>query len=299
MTVLVLALSVLSLVMAVLAFVDVRRVAAVLQKHKDAILNLQDELDVIASTGPGNFKDTSPKAADGNRVKVPRDGLPLTGHTVIVGKSGSGKTNVAELQIMHRINAEHDVYIIDTKYELGPMFKNHVVKAVDTEGAAVLLEELTTIAKDRQNLFAVTMETLHKPCRNHGEYFKLTGSKLPIVSLFVEELIALMAEVDEAKLIKLLVMGRSAGVYVVALAQYLTADTLSRKGSINFNTKVYLGQYDRISCGILFPGLDKSDVQLLTAFLGSPGKGVIEEEGHLTTRTFPEVTSGMLESFMQ
>lgn len=291
-----LALSIASLLVTVYLYRGVQRT---LQRHREAINILFKDVDELFSTGPQPETTNPKKEVNGNYRGPESDGLPLTGHTVIVGQSGSGKSNVAMSQIMRRIQDGHEVYIVDTKAELGPLFRKHVKRSVNADDADKLFDELINIANKRQELFADTMEKLKRPCRDRGEYFKLTGNKLPVISVFIEELIALMETVDEGKLIKLLVLGRSAGVFVVALAQYLRSDTLSKKGSINFNTKVYLGRYDKDSFSILFGYPPKDTKEELQNFLGSPGKGVVEEAGNLTTRTFPRIEDYHLMEWMK
>ncbi len=212
----------------------------------------------------------------------------MQGHILIVGQSGSGKSNVAMSQIMRRINSEQDVHIIDTKNELLPIFSKQC-KAVALDGAEEKFNELLATVEIRHRLFAKTSHDLEKPCRDFGEYFKLTGNKLPIVCLVVEELIVMMDTIKPELLTKLLVIGRSAGVFVIALAQYIKADILPRKACINFHTRVFLGRYDRIAIGLLFGEVEKIDSEQLRSYLGPAGKAVVEEGTKLYTRTMPLV----------
>lgn len=269
-----------------------------LVSYKGHIEKLYDEIDLIASEGPQPSPKRLPEPAtvDLSNQRELNDGLPLQGHTLIVGKSGSGKSNVLMSQIIRRLQAGQVIHCIDTKDEIDPIFGRHV-QCVPTDMAKQKFEEMLRIASERRKLFAATSQTRQQPVRDYGEYFKVTGQKLPTVTLICEELIVLMGEVDEDLLIKLLVTGRSAGVFVVALSQYLKADILSRKGSINFNTAVFLGQYDSIAAGLMFGNMEKEDVKALREFLGSPGKAAVMEQGQLRTATFPRVTENYLLPF--
>lgn len=287
------------------------QIKASIEKIKVAINLIVDDLEAIeamleedTSTGVGNvITNTAPLAPvlddnKGNRRELESTRLPKQGHAMIVGKSGSGKSNVAMGLIIERIQSGQQIYIIDTKNELGPLFKRHCAKVVDENGADKLFSELAQEAKRRQDLFAEVTEKHKKPCRDLGEYLKITGNKLPIITLVIEELVALSEVIEQARLVRLLVIGRSAGIFVVALAQYLRRDVIDRKGSINFNTKVFLGAYDRIAFDLLFGSVPNNVSKEAQDYLGSPGKGVIEENGSIGYRTFARVHDYHLEAWI-
>lgn len=270
----------------------------------DDLEKLEAMFEEDTSTGVGNtITSTAPLAPilddnAGNRRQLESTRLPKQGHAMIVGKSGSGKSNVAMGLIIERIQSGQQIYIIDTKNELGPLFKRHCAKVVDENGADRLFSELAQEAKRRQDLFAEVTEQHKKPCRDLGEYFKITGNKLPIITLVIEELVALSEVIDQSRLVRLLVIGRSAGIFVLALAQYLRKDVIDRKGSINFNTKVFLGAYDRIAFDLLFGSVPTSVSKHAQEYLGAPGKGVVEEGGEIVYRSFPRVHDYHLEAWI-
>lgn len=275
-----------------------RRHANAMRGYKEHIEKLYREIDMLASDGPQpEVPRPKPVArAELHNQRDLNDGLPLQGHTLIVGQSGSGKSNVLMAQIIRRLKAGQELHCIDTKDEIEPIFGRHV-QCVPADMAVHKFEEMLKIARERRQLFAAASQIHRRPIRDFGEYFKATGIKLPVVTLICEELIVLTSEVDEDLLIKLLVTGRSAGVFVIALSQYLKADILSRKGTVNFNTGVFLGKYDSIAIGLLFGNVEKQDAQALREFLGAPGKGAVMEQGELTTKSFPQVTEDFLLPF--
>lgn len=248
---------------------------------------LTKDVDLLHSEGQVKSMVTRsvPKLLDDDELT---DGLPLQGHTLIVGKSGSGKSNVLMVQIMRRIRAGQEIYCIDTKDEIEPIFGQYV-KCVASKDAEKTIRELLQVAEERRQQFKDTTSSTGRPCRNHGEYFKVTGNKMPVIVLIVEELIVLRGMMEEASLIEMLVVCRSAGVFVICLAQMMKATILSREGAANFNCSVWLGKYDRIACGIVFGNLDKSETKLIEEFVGEPGKAAIQENSEITTRTMPEV----------
>jgi len=269
---------------------DLRRVIA---GHKHHIEKLYAEVDELGQPVEVQRPKAGPEL--GNQREL-QDGLPLHGHLIVVGQSGSGKSNILMGQIIRRLRAGQELHCIDVKGEMEPIFGGHV-KCVPTEQAKAKFEELLDIAKKRRELFAVTSQARRRPIRDYIEYEKVTGERMPIVTLLCEELIVLMSEVDEDLLVRLLVLGRSAGVFVICAAQYLKADILSRKGSVNFNTQVFLGKYDSVSIGILFGNLEREETKALKEFLGPPGRGAVCEQGRLSTRIFPEVTVDYLLPF--
>lgn len=225
---------------------------------------------------------------------------PVTlGHTIIVGQTGSGKSNYAMLQIIQRYNAQHRIYIVDTKNELTPIFDGICERCEGSDQADSIMTELLNMAQARSDLFAKTCKETGKPCRDLQEYQRLTKHDLPIVTLVLEELIVLMNTISQDKLIKLLVMGRSAGIFVLALSQYLKADILDRKGSVNFNTLLLLGKWDRISAGILFGSIEPMDAKKYQAHLTGPGTAVISESGSIRTDSVPRVSDKELERFIK
>ncbi len=228
------------------------------------------------------------------------DGLPLRAHTIIVGNSGSGKSNTVMSLIIRKLRDNQQIHIIDAKYELGPIFgKSKDVWVTKPEHAEAKFDELIAMAQMRQTMFAQTSELCKCPCRDTGEYFKITGLKLPIISLIVEELIVTMDVVDESKLIQLLVIGRSAGINVVACSQYLKADILSRKGSVNFSSRVFLGRYDDVTVGILFGTIDKAQKEEFKNYVGAPGHAITEIDGKFSTKHMPRISEDQLSEFFQ
>lgn len=226
--------------------------------------------------------------------------LPAVGHTLLVGKSGSGKSNIAMLEIINRIKLKHQLYIVDTKQEMGPIFAKHCVEVVGTEAATEMMTKLLKIAKDRRDKFMLASAMFTKPCRDYKEYTRLTGETMPVITLVLEELIVLMGRIEQNELIELLVVGRSAGVYVFAIAQYLKGDILDRKGSVNFMTRVFLGRWDRIGIGILFGSIRKQKAEEYAEYLGPPGRALIETEGRdLELHTFPMISDTELEEYMK
>lgn len=238
-----------------------------------------------------------PQRHEGTKKTAADNGIPLIGHTIIVGQSGSGKSNLIMGDIVRRLEAGQQLHIVDVKKELGPIFRKHCT-IVTVEDAVSKMNELLEQATIRQDLFAAASEQYSKLCRDVTEYAQLTGNQLSTIVLVLEELVMLTDQIPQDKLIQLLVTGRSAGIYVVALAQYLNKDVLERKGSINFNTRVFLGKWDNITTGILFGSVDSPTKNRLSGFVGEPGKGIVERDGKFITRLFERMDNEQLEKYL-
>lgn len=266
------------------------------------VVSLQSDIDDYLSDGqvtvpPTKKSATAPTSPliTANIARID-DGLPLQGHTFVLGNSNGGKSNLIMGQIIKRLANGQEVHVIDTKEEIGPIFGRHC-EVVGPEGAEDKFAEMLSIAKERRKLFAEASGRLKKPVRDLGEYMKVTGERLPIITLIIEEMIVLMDQIKEEDLITMLVMCRSAGIFVLAVSQYLDRNILSRKGAVNFNTRVFLGRYDRIAASILFGTLEKADTDRIKEYVGFPGKAAIQEGNTITTRTMPLITEGHLAPF--
>ena len=231
-------------------------------------------------------------------AKLPAsDGIPLVGHVIVVGESGSGKSNLVMGNIIRRLEAGQQVHIVDTKQELSPYFNRHC-QIVTPEQAVEKVNELLEQADIRQKLFADTTLEHGKACLNIEDYARITGQQLNVICLLLEELVYLSKIIDMASVIKLLVIGRSAGIYVFAASQYLSAKILDRDGSINFTTRIFMGVWDKVSTGILFHTMTKQQADDFATFTGPPGRGIMVSLGKFTKKQFELVPKSELEKFI-
>jgi hypothetical protein len=199
---------------------------------------------------------------------------------------------------MRRIQANHIVNIIDSKNELGPIFKKHC-KIWKKEQ----LEEATSFLRDeierRTILFAEAMEDFERPIGDLNDYTELTGNELPIITFVVEEWLVLNSMFDINVLNHLLLLGRSSGVYVFVLMQYINSREMPRKASTNFNHRVYLGRFDAVAAGIMFGTLEKEFRADAVKFLGPPGNVMMEiNNSELSLATIPRISKNTLAEWM-
>src|SRR5512133_2074086 len=84
---------------------EVNRLHNAMLSYKGYITRLLDEVDELYSDGP-QPEVSRPKHLPGLDLSNQRelnDGLPLQGSTIVVGQSGSGKSNVLMSQIIRRL----------------------------------------------------------------------------------------------------------------------------------------------------------------------------------------------------
>lgn len=174
-----------------------------------------------------------------------------------------------------RIEAGHQVHLIDTKNELEQIFRNHahVYKPEDT---VKLIRSMTQAAKDRMQLFSDTGTAMKRPIQKLSEYNEATGQNLPIIYIFIEEMILIMDMIDADELTELFVAGRSSGVYIYMAMQLLKADILPRKCSVNALNRVFMGSPDIYAWKVLYPGGVPAEIKAqATTYLGPEGHAMV------------------------
>lgn len=256
---------------------------------------LETAIDFLYSSGPENSVITAEKKETRHNpnLKELNDGLAIDAHTIVVGNSGSGKTNVVISGIINRLRNGVKVKIIDVKNELGQIFGAHA-EIYTINQAEQQMRELLLLAEERRELFNKTSQETKRPCRDYKEYKQITGENLPIICLIIEELVVFMNKVDEKKLIEMLVICRSAGIFVLAVSQYLNKSILSREGSVNFSQRVFLGKPDMITFRILFGTISRQEANEFSEHLTGPGKAIVQTGSYFELRVMPEVTEEYL-----
>lgn len=281
---------------------------------------IQDDLDLIASEGQAKAKPKTvllpPADIDfdieeveeivANNFLSPNtkpiiDPLPLEGHTLLVGQNGSGKTNTLMVSILSRMQAGHNIHLIDSKNELAQIFENHmeVYKAIDV---LKVVRKLTQVAKDRMEMFGRVGREMGEPIRDIWEYREITGKNMPIITLVVEELIMITDMVDAEELTELYIAGRASGVFVFACTQLLKADILPRKCTANIMNRVYMGAPDKIAMRVLFTGGIPNDIRNQAhTHLGPSGKALYYNgnKNEFALVTLPRVDRDILKGLMK
>lgn len=231
-------------------------------------------------------------------MSIPHDGLSLTKHIFITGQTGKGKSNTAIIGIMRRIEAGHDVRIIDSKRQLSQLFKRHA-SIYTPQQATSVITELVTEADRRMQLFDAAAEEYGEPIADVWEYEDITGIELPIISLVIEELLVITSLIDHDVLKKLLALGRSSGVFCYSLAQRASNEVIPSSIMVNFQVRVYLGAADMYAFKSMFPGGIPSKIKSqLDNHLGPVGHALVYNDDLFELIKFPAVSRELSKQFM-
>lgn len=163
-------------------------------------------------------------------------------HLLISAKSGYGKTNLIKLLITQQLQKDAELLIVDPKNELTNLKNILGSDNVVTEKEEILklLSRLLATCKNRQNY--LTVNQFYSP----EEVF-------PAVYLIFDEILAFMlslqkkSEKDEVNslLSQLILLGRSAGVFVIVASQKFTNDALSKAVRESLSVRIALGNHSR------------------------------------------------------
>jgi len=165
-----------------------------------------------------------------NKELVVNEPIYSTKHLLLLGKTGFWKTVLLK-NIIYSLLAKNptndiDFYMVDPKTELIKEFYNlKQVKyiATDLDKTKNLIRYIYHIMTERQNFTS----NWNKDFEDKGVLFK------PIV-LVIEEYIDLSLDLDnwtKALIKKLLVKGRSSGIYIIAVAQFYRSKIFDSVGS--------------------------------------------------------------------
>ena len=127
--------------------------------------------------------------------------------------------------------------------------------------------------------------------KNVSDYATVTGTRVPVVVAFLDELNVLLTEAPKdirqtlADNLKTLVqLGRGAGYNVFGGSQYLTSEILPRETTKQFINRALLGAYDGIAARVLFGS--EPDKAIRAYADGTPGRGLIRTVGQAQPMPF-------------
>lgn len=225
--------------------------------------------------------------------------LPLGKHTLLVGLSGSGKSNTVSGYIIESLNACNELWIIDTKEEHGQAFGDYAT-IYSKDEASTAFDAAIAEGERRRELFKQASKSKGVVCRDHLEYAQLTGVKLPLITLVVEEMFDLGQSCDFTRLIQVLSTTRSAGINVLAVAQYINASVMPKTGSANFQVRVYMGMYERIAATLALGDIAKEEVDGIRSYVGQPGRAIVRaENGKISKVQIPLVQTTELNRYVR
>jgi hypothetical protein len=171
--------------------------------------------------------------------------LPVLGHTLITGATGSGKSTWAHaalaVLLLQNTPAQLQLALVDPKRSEFAVWAGvpHLVDAVahDEATAGALLARLVAELERRSELLAGAL------ARDLARYNRRAAEPLPYVLLVIDEVLDLLLPAGERSalgkdLTRLVVKGRAAGIFVWVASQHARFDLLPRAVNVNLGSRL-------------------------------------------------------------
>jgi hypothetical protein len=233
-----------------------------------------------------------PLGPGGNRIQSLRIGTPLENHVLIVGGSGSGKSNLMHVIItgmaLRYPPSEIEMYLVDFKG--GVEFKRYATwrlphaRAVAVESerefGISILRALIDMKKRREDLFR-SLEVNDFASYRAATARIGTAETLKRVVLLVDEFQIFFVKndtiCDEAKTLlnELATQGRSAGIHIILGSQSLSGSMLLPTTEDQINVRIVLSCSDDEAKAVLGP--DQHAARSLTR----PGEAIYSAQGDI------------------
>lgn len=226
--------------------------------------------------------------------------LPLVGSggIFLTGRSGSGKTNLLSYLMLSALSdLKCELFIIDPKRA-----DMYALKSFIKDGDTHVASEINQIAKllrtlvDDMNSRYEQMSSLRKSDSLWGASYDHYNLRPKL--LVLDEAAAMFAEADTKQkkellgyLQQLVLKGRQAGFFTIMTSQRLSADTVSRDITLQFGTRIIMGQADTESYRMAFPMVDH--VTDLPRIPNEPGYGLIFVDNQSSSNPTPFVAPDM------
>lgn len=218
--------------------------------------------------------------------------LKGSGGLLIVGRSGSGKTNTTTY-IMLKAMSQCDcgLYVVDAKradmYGLHQFLKNgEKLVASTTNQIARLLRIINENMSARYEHF-----TNGKWGQDFSEY------RFRPYLLVIDEVSAMLAEAGKNKkeimgeLRQIILRGRQAGIFTLISGQRIDATILDRDITLQLGTRIVMGQADAETYRMAYPMVN--DIKALPLVPNKPGYGLIYSDGQEISNPTPFVSPNM------
>lgn len=215
-----------------------------------------------------------------------------SGGLLIVGRSGSGKTNTSTY-IMLKSMSQFDcgLYIVDAKradmYRLNRYLKNGDKRvASSTNQIARLLRVINENMNSRYEHF------------NNGKWGEdFSGYGYRPYLLVIDEVSAMLAEAGKNKseimneLRQIILRGRQAGIFTLISGQRIDATILDRDITLQLGTRIVMGQADGDTYRMVYPMVN--DIKSLPLIPNKPGYGLVYSDGQRVTSPTPFIAPDM------
>lgn len=218
--------------------------------------------------------------------------LTGSGGLLIVGRSGSGKTNATTyimLKAMSQCNC--GLYIVDAK-------------RADMYGLNHFLENGEKVVASTTNQIARLLRVLNENMSSRYEHFKngkwgqdFSEYRFRPYLLIIDEVSAMLAEAGKNKkeimgeLRQIILRGRQAGIFTLISGQRIDATILDRDITLQLGTRIVMGQADMDTYRMAYPMVN--DIKALPLVPNKPGYGLIYSDGQEISNPTPFISPNM------
>ena len=218
--------------------------------------------------------------------------LTGSGGLLIVGRSGSGKTNATTyimLKAMSQCNC--GLYIVDAK-------------RADMYGLNQFLENGEKVVASTTNQIARLLRVLNENMSSRYKHFKngkwgqdFSEYRFRPYLLIIDEVSAMLAEAGKNKkeimgeLRQIILRGRQAGIFTLISGQRIDATILDRDIILQLGTRIVMGQADMDTYRMAYPMVN--DIKALPLVPNKPGYGLIYSDGQEISNPTPFVSPNM------
>lgn len=218
--------------------------------------------------------------------------LTGSGGLLIVGRSGSGKTNATTyimLKAMSQCNC--GLYIVDAK-------------RADMYGLNQFLENGEKVVASTTNQIARLLRVLNENMSSRYEHFKngkwgqdFSEYRFRPYLLIIDEVSAMLAEAGKNKkeimgeLRQIILRGRQAGIFTLISGQRIDATILDRDITLQLGTRIVMGQADMDTYRMAYPMVN--DIKALPLVPNKSGYGLIYSDGQEISNPTPFISPNM------
>lgn len=218
--------------------------------------------------------------------------LKGNGGVLLIGRSGSGKSNLATYIMLKILAQVHGgLYVIDAKR--ADMFS---LRKVLINGDKVVVSTTNQIAR-MLRIINENMSNRYEHFSNGkwGQDFSEYGFR-PYL-LVIDEISAMLAEAGDNKkeiisqLRQIILRGRQAGIFTLISGQRIDASILDRDITLQLGTRIVMGQADGETYRMAYPMI--KDIKVLPFVPNKPGYGLIYSDCQLINNPIPFISADM------
>ena len=211
---------------------------------------------------------------------------------LIVGRSGSGKTNTTTYIMLKAVSqCDCGLYIVDAK-------------RADMYGLHNYLNSGKKVVASNTNQIARLLRVLNENMSARYEHFKdgkwgqdFSEYGYRPYLLVIDEVSAMLAEAGKNKkeimgeLRQIILRGRQAGIFTLISGQRIDATILDRDITLQLGTRIVMGQADSETYRMAYPMVN--DIKALPLVPNKPGYGLIYSDGQKISNPTPFVSPDM------